>query len=233
MEPGETHTVLLIEGDVALRRVIALGLRHQGISVLEAASAQQARALLEQHPSLVIQDIDSSVPSDRLLLPELRARDALSETPAVVLAWECSAEVNEQLAGDGAAVCLAKPFDARRLLDEVGLMLETVAVRRTQRQVVAALVGEPALATEDEPPALVAASIASPAAEQQAAMVELREVAQASSPSIWPLVLALGLMLAASGFLFNLAVVVLGMLIVFGAVLLWGFEPTTPRPGEA
>ena len=233
MEPGETHTVLLIEGDVALRRVIALGLQHQGISVLEAASAQQARALLEQHPSLVIQDIDSSVPSDRLLLPELRARDALSETPAVVLAWECSAEVNEQLAGDGAAVCLAKPFDARRLLDEVGLMLETVAVRRTQRQVVAALVGEPALATEDEPPALVAASIASPAAEQQAAMVELREVAQASSPSIWPLVLALGLMLAASGFLFNLAVVVLGMLIVFGAVLLWGFEPTSPRPGEA
>lgn len=224
MEPGETHTVLLIEGDVALRRVIALGLQHQGISVLEAASAQQARALLEQHPSLVIQDIDSAVPSDRLLLPELRARDALSETPAVVLAWECSAEVNEQLAGDGAAVCLAKPFDARRLLDKVELMLETVAARRTQRQAVAALVGEPAL---------VAASVAVAPAERQAAMVELREVAHTSSPSIWPIVLALGLMLAVSGFLFNLAVVVLGMLIVFGAVLLWGFEPTSPRPGEA
>ena len=233
MEPGETHTVLLIEGDVALRRVIALGLQHQGINVLEAASAQQARALLEQHPSLVIQDIDSAVPSDRLLLPELRARDALSETPAVVLAWECSPEVNEQLAGDGAAVCLAKPFDARRLLDEVELMLETVAARRTQRQVVAALVGEPAMATADEPPALVAASVALAAAEQRAAMIELREVARTSSPSIWPIVLALGLMLAASGFLFNLAVVVLGILIVFGAVLLWGFEPTSPRPGKA
>ncbi|HEX6778281.1 MAG TPA: response regulator [Ktedonobacterales bacterium] len=233
MEPGETHTVLLIEGDVALRRVIALGLQHQGINVLEAASAQQARALLEQHPSLVIQDIDSAVPSDRLLLPELRARDALSETPAVVLAWECSVEVNEQLAGDGAAVCLAKPFDARRLLDEVGLMLETVAARRAQRQAVAALVGESALAREEESPALVAASVAVAPAEQKAAMIELREVAHTSSPSIWPLVLALGLMLAASGFLFNLAVVVLGVLIVFGAVLLWGFEPTSPRPGEA
>lgn len=233
MEPGETHTVLLIEGDVALRRVIALGLRHQGISVLEAASAQQARALLEQHPSLVIQDIDSAVPSDRLLLPELRARDALSETPAVVLAWECSAEVNEQLAGDGAAVCLAKPFDARRLLNEVELMLETVAVRRTHRQAAAALAPVRAMAGEDDTPALVAASVALAPVEQQAAMVELREVAHTSSPSIWPLVLALGLMLAASGFLFNLAVVVLGMLIVFGAVLLWGFEPTGPRPGEA
>ena len=233
MTPGETHTVLLIEGDVALRRVIALGLRHQGISVLEAASAQQARALLEQQPSLVIQDIDSAVPSDRLLLPELRARAALSETPALVLAWECSSEVNEQLAGDGAAVCLAKPFDARRLLDEVELMLETVAARRTQRQVVAALVGEPAMATADEPPALVAASVALASAEQRAAMIELREVARTSSPSIWPIVLALGLMLAASGFLFNLAVVVLGILIVFGAVLLWGFEPTSPRPGKA
>jgi DNA-binding response OmpR family regulator len=233
MEPGETHTVLLIEGDVALRRVIALGLQHQGIHVLEAASAQQARALLEQHPSLVIQDIDSAVPSDRLLLPELRARDALSETPAVVLAWECSSEVNEQLAGDGAAVCLAKPFDARRLLDKVELMLETVAARRAQRQMVAALVGEPVLATEEKQPALVAASVPSAPAEQQAAMAELRKVAYTSSPSIWPLVLALGLMLAVSGFLFNLAVVVLGILIVFGAVLLWGFEPTSPRPGEA
>lgn len=233
MEPGETYTVLLIEGDVALRRVIALGLQHQGINVLEAASAQQARALLEQHPSLVIQDIDSAVPSDRLLLPELRARDALSETPAVVLAWECSAEVNEQLAGDGAAVCLAKPFDARHLLDEVELMLETVAVRRTQRQTVAALVGEPALATEGEPSSLVAASVAVAPVEEKAAMIELREVARTSSPSIWPIVLALGLMLAVSGFLFNLVVVVLGVLIVFGAVLLWGFEPTSPRPGEA
>lgn len=233
MTPGETHTVLLVEGDVALRRVIALGLRHQGISVLEAASAQQARALLEQQPSLVIQDIDSAVPSDRLLLPELRARDALSETPAVVLAWECSSEVNEQLAGDGAAVCLAKPFDARRLLDEVSVMLETVAARRAQRQTVAALVTQPALSAGDAPPALVAASVAAAPTESPAALADLRELASASTPSIWPIVLALGLMLAASGFLINLVVVVLGIVIVFGAMLLWGFEPTRPRPGEA
>lgn len=233
MEPGETHTVLLVEGDVALRRVIALGLRYQGISVLEAASAQQARALLEQHPSLVIQDIDSGVPSDRLLLPELRADDALSETPAVVLAWECSAEVNAQLAGDGAAVCLAKPFDARRLLDEVGVLLETVAARRAKRPAVAALVGVQALVAEDEPAAPVAVSAALAPLDQQAAMIELREARAVSSPSIWPIVLALGLMLAASGFLINLAVVVLGVVIVFGAMLLWGFEPTSPRPGKA
>ena len=226
MTPGETHTVLLIERDVALRRVIALGLRHQGISVLEASSAQQARALLEQQPSLVIQDIDSAVPSDRLLLPELRARAALSETPALVLAWECSSEVNEQLAGDGAAVCLAKPFDARRLLDEVSAMLETVAARHAQRQAVTALAAE-------EAPALVAASAASSPTESPAALADLRELVPASSPSIWPIVLALGLMLAASGFLINLAVVVLGVVIVFGAMLLWGFEPTSPRPGEA
>jgi CheY-like chemotaxis protein len=232
MTPGETHTVLLIEGDVALRRVIALGLRHQGISVLEAASAQQARALLEQQPSLVIQDIDSAVPSDRLLLPELRARDALSETPAVVLAWECSPEVNGQLASDGAAVCLAKPFDARRLLDEVSALLDTVAARRAQRQTVAALVAQPSLAAEDAP-ALVAASVASAPTESPGALADLRELAPVSSPSIWPIVLALGLMLAASGFLINLAVVVLGIVIVFGAMLLWGFEPTHPRPGEA
>ncbi len=223
---ADTPTVLLVERDAALRRVIALGLQHQGISVLEAASAQQARALMEQHPALLILDVDSDLAGDRALLPELRAYDGLARTPAVVLTWDCSSELSDQLEGDTAAVCIAKPFDARRLFTEVAVLLEAAAQRRRMEHAVAAAVGQPALAAS--PGQVVEVLQDAP----RAALVEVREEVHTSSPSIWPVVLALGMMLAASGFLIHPVLVVFGVLVILGSMLLWGFEPSA-RPGEA
>jgi len=194
MEAVDTATVLLVEGDAALRRVIAMGLRHQGLSVLEAASPQQAHTLLDQRPSLLVVDVDSGLASDRKLLPDLRAYDGLAETPAVVLAWDCSPDLKEQVDSDGAAVCLAKPFDARRLFAEAESLLKAAIQRRQVES--AAGVG-----------------------------VVSFEEARTSSPSVWPIVLALGVMLAVSGLLIHPAIVALGVAVVVGAMLLWSFEP--------
>ena len=203
MEAVDTNTVLLVEGDAALRRVIAMGLRHQGLSVLEAASPQQAQGLLDQRPSLLVVDVDSGLASDRMLLPDLRAYDGLAETPAVVLAWDCSPDLKEQMDHDGAAVCLAKPFDARRLFAEAELLLEAASQRRRVESVALARVDSFSF---EEP--------------------------RASSSSIWPIVLALGLMLAVSGLLIHPAIVALGIGVVIWAMLLWGLEPGA-KPGQA
>ncbi|HEY7358302.1 MAG TPA: response regulator [Ktedonobacterales bacterium] len=213
MEAASTNTVLLVEGDTALRRVIAMGLRHQGMSVLEAASPQQARALLGLHPSLLVVDVDSGLASDRMLLPDLRAYDGLAETPAVVLTWDCSPDLQAQVGSDGAAVCLAKPFDARRLFAEAELLLEAALQRRQVASAVAAS----------------AEALYEPAYGRTA---EIDEIARASSPSIWPVVLALGLMIAISGLLIHPAIVALGVAVVVGSMLLWGFEPGV-KPGRA
>lgn len=223
---ADAPTVLLVERDTALRRVIALGLQHQGISVLEAASAQQARTLMEQHPALLILDVDSDSAGDRALLPELRTYDGLARMPVVVLTWDCSPELSDQLESDATAVCLAKPFDARRLFTEVASLLEIASQRRRVEGAVAAFVGQQVLVA---PPELAAGVLQD---APHAALVELREEMRTSSPSIWPVVLALGVMLAVSGFLIHPALVVLGLLVVLGSMLLWGFEPGA-RPGEA
>lgn len=203
MNTADMNTVLLVEGDAALRRVIAMGLRHQGLSVLEAASPQQARALLDQRPSLLVVDVDSGPASDRKLLPNLRAYDGLAETPAVVLAWEFAPDLRAAVNSDGAAVCLAKPFDARRLFAEAELLLEAASQRRVVESQAAASVGS--LAFEETRPA---------------------------SPSFWPIVLALGVMLAVSGLLIHPAIVALGVGVVIWSMLLWGFEPRV-KPGQA
>ncbi len=233
MEAAEMNTVLLVEGDAALRRVIAMGLRHQGMSVLEASSVQQAQTLLDQCPSLLVLDVDSSPASDRILLADLRASAGLAETPAVVLAWDCSFDLHDQIESDGAAVCLAKPFDARRLFAEAELLLESVSQRRQVESVVAASTGQ-SPSTGD---ALRSALVPEQAAEvipepAYTRLVEMRDEARPSAPSIWPLVLALGLMVAVSGLLIHPILVALGALIVLGAMLLWGFEPSA-WPGEA
>jgi len=202
VEAVDTTTVLLVEGDAALRRVIAMGLRHQGLSVLEAASPQQARALLDQRPSLLVVDVDSGLASDRKLLPDLRDYDGLAETPAVVLAWDCSPDLKEQVDSDGAAICLAKPFDARRLFAEAEALLEIAMQRRQVENAVGVGVG--GLSFEE----------------------------RAASPSIWPIVLALGVMLAVSGLLIHPAIVALGVAVVVGAMLLWSFEPGV-KAGQA
>ncbi len=199
----DMNTVLLVEGDEALRRVIAMGLRHQGLSVLEAASPQQARSLVDQRPSLLVVDVDSGLASDRKLLPDLRAYDGLAETPAVVLAWDCSPDLRAQVDNDGAAVCLAKPFDARRLFAEAETLLEAASHRRLIESAVAASGGS-----------------------------FIYEDTRTTSPSIWPIVLALGVMLAVSGLLIHPAIVALGVGVVIWAMLLWGFEPGA-KPGQA
>ena len=233
MEAAEMNTVLLVERDVALRRVIALGLRHQGMNVLEASSARQAQGLLNQRPSLLVLDVDSGLTSDPLLLADLRRYDGLAETPAVVLAWDCSSDLKDHIERDGAAVCLAKPFDARRLFAEAESLLEVVLQRRPVESAVAASVGQSLSAADDPRRALVPEETAEMAPiPAYARLVELRDEGRASAPSIWPLVLALGLMIAASGLLIHPILVALGALIVLGAILLWGFEPSA-RPGEA
>ncbi|HEY7123227.1 MAG TPA: hypothetical protein VH540_04705 [Ktedonobacterales bacterium] len=206
MSTEQKRSVLLVEADAALRRVISLGLRQQGVEVLEAASTKQAQTLLERNPALLIVDVDGGVASDWSLLERVKADHQPASPPVVILTWDCSplqgqaAGKSVQMANVDRAVCLVKPFDARRLLGEV----ETLLAAQPQE-------------------------VAQPAA---ARLLEAPEEMPVPAQSIWPLVLAAGLALAVSGLLVNPVVVGLGIVVAFAALLLWGFEPGT-RPGEA
>ena len=59
-----SDTVLLIEADRSLRRLIALGLQSRGIHVIEASSPMNLPVLDAQQPGLVVLDIDGEVGSD-------------------------------------------------------------------------------------------------------------------------------------------------------------------------
>jgi DNA-binding NtrC family response regulator len=186
MRPETRQTVLLIEADTSLRRLIALGLQYRDMHVIEASSPANLPALDTVQPGLIVLDVDGEVGNTPSLLTSVQENARLAALPIVVLAWECSPQAE--------ITCLVKPFDARALYPtiEQALVTHSAAVNTGQ---------EVALATQSATPA----------------------------SSIWPLVTAAGLLVAVIGFMINLGVSGVGLLIVVIALLCWTLG-TQPEP---
>lgn len=189
---GSRPTVLLIEADTSLRRLIALGLEYRGVQVLAASSAGDMPAPGARKPDLLILDVDGDRGSDWSLVEAARADPNLSALPAVVLTWECPIAVGaaseEQSPLQEHTTCLTKPFDARSLYSTIEAML-------------------------------AATSAAQEAARKQNILLVKQEASQALS--IWPLLTAAGLLLAFIGLMGVLAITALGLCIVLVSLLWW------------
>lgn len=111
---GRGLSVLLVEDDGAVRRVIRDMLRWCGCTVCEAADAGQALdALARSQPDVVL--LDARLPGmDGLeLLEKLSASGAASSVP--VIATTGTAIPEDAFRARGARGVLRKPFSAREL----------------------------------------------------------------------------------------------------------------------
>lgn len=106
------HTVLLIEEDASLRRLIALGLQYRGMRIIEAPSPEHLPVIEAQQPDLLLLDVEGGVSSSWSLLATVQSHPYLSTLPVVVLAWE---DLSSEHVHHSAVTCLTKPFDARAL----------------------------------------------------------------------------------------------------------------------
>jgi CheY-like chemotaxis protein len=118
-------TVLVLEADPSLRRLITLGLWHRQFRVIEAVSLATLSPAEIQELDLLILDIDKGLTSEWPSLEMAQRYPQLTSLPKVILSWEPSAKV---AASD--AVFLCKPFDARALHEKID---ELLAVRANER----------------------------------------------------------------------------------------------------
>ena len=200
MLPATRHTVLLIEADGSLRRLIALGLQSRGMRVIETSSPTNlfSIGIEAQSPNLIVLDVDGEARSNHSLLSLAQAHSYLSTLPMIVLAWECLVPVGALQGSPQAQVtCLTKPFDARTLHATIEQFFEN-------------------------------------AVEQEAVAIQAQEIllmsrAESSTPSIWPLVTAAGLLLAFIGLMIQITITALGLLIVIVALLWWTLGSKTEQ----
>lgn len=197
MSNEKKSTVLLIEPDPVLRRLIVLGLEHHGMQVIEARSAAHVTAFTTQRFDLLVLDLDGSAGHQRSSLANADAlllHPQFSSLPTILLAWEYPASISTVQSTVTTATpikYLTKPFDARVLHESINQFLLAQAAEEAARE---ARAEELLLATYAK---------------------------KASSPSIWPLVTAAGLLLAFIGMMLQIVVTIVGLLIVIVALLWW------------
>ena len=197
MQRAATHTILLIEADISLRRMIALGLQYRGLQVIETSSPSHLPTLTDQSLDLVVLDIDGEAGNNHELLAEVQVHPILSSIPIVALAWETPTLVNVQrdnlsdFLGHQNSLdhitCLTKPFDARTLhatIEQILLTTQEAASAHKQEAYLSAYSSTP-------------------------------------TPSICPLITAVGLLLVFIGLLLQIIVAAIGILIVVAALLWW------------
>lgn len=143
------QTVLLVEDDQGLRESLATVLSYQGLTILQAASAEDGVDLLDEHdPDLLVLDVNLPGQDGLGLLRDLRqAGDARQ-----VLLLTARHEVEDRVAGldAGADDYLPKPFALDELLARVRALL-----RRAQSPAAAT----PAAMTPLPGPELVVGSV--------------------------------------------------------------------------
>jgi CheY-like chemotaxis protein len=197
-----TSTILLIEADPSLRRLMTLGLQHNGMAVVESCSLESLVPMTAQPFDLVVLDVDRGMASDWSLLEKIRSNADLASLPIIVLTWDhrdapstptiSSSTTISSVATStySPVVWLDKPFDARALYRIIQQLLTSRAAQKAAMEALA-----------------------------EAKLLAL--YSQHAAPSIWPVVTAAGLLLAFIGLLFQVALVIMGLLIVMIALLLW------------
>ena len=199
MSSEKKPVVLLIEPDAALRRLIALGLEHRGMRIIEANSPAHLPSLEAQALDLLVLDLDGGVGRNRTFLSAahtLLAHPRFSTLPTILLAWEhpSSLEATQSAVATASSVkYLTKPFDARILHKTLDQFLLASAADEAAR-------------------------------EARAEELLLATYRKHTSPSIWPFVTAAGLLLAFIGMMLQFAVTIVGILVIVIALLLWTLD---------
>lgn len=114
MDQQDDVTVLLMESNDSLRRVVSASLEQIGVRVLEASSADSAQAILEsEHPELLIVELDFPHKHNSKLIEVFRKHKPDHKGAVVVITAQRPSNTWRQQYQPEATVY--KPFDTRHL----------------------------------------------------------------------------------------------------------------------
>ena len=120
-----THTILIVEDDAQLRKVLELVLREEGFNVELCPDGQVAKDKLEAEkktgklPAMIILDLNMPVVNGWQVAAWLNADPVLGDIPVIVTS--ATREQGEAAQALHADAYLVKPFTTDEILGVVGL----------------------------------------------------------------------------------------------------------------
>jgi DNA-binding response OmpR family regulator len=199
------RTILLVEAEPSLRRMIALGLQHRSLDVIEVASPDDLSITSKLRPDLILFDFDGEAGKGAALLAKIQADPRLASLPVVTLAWGASAFATPAGSDNQnpleRSTNLAKPFDARALYAAIESQLSPHH--------------SPDIIEQEHirPAYLPGTSLPSPSSPSTPST--------SAAPSFCPVITAAGLLLVFIGLLLQIVITAVGLLIVVAALLWW------------
>lgn len=129
-------TVLVVEDEEAITTLIRYTLEHAGYAVECAASAEEARALLnEKLPDVALLDWMLPGQSGVQLMRYLRQNERSSDLPIILLTARGTDTDKETGLNQGADDYLTKPFSPRELVARINALLRRRAPQKTEEMI--------------------------------------------------------------------------------------------------
>jgi DNA-binding response OmpR family regulator len=123
-------TILVVDDEPSLRRLLRTALEQAGHEVLEAADGPQALLLARSgQPALILLDVALPGLSGLEVCRRLRAEPSTSRTPVLLISGVLAPNEAAKLTEAGASGWLTKPFTPAPLLERVGALLAVEAPR--------------------------------------------------------------------------------------------------------
>ncbi len=124
-------TILIVEDDLGVRESLALGLKLEGYTVLEAGDASSGLRCMAQQPDLVILDLLLPGSSGFSVLTEIRLR---SSVPVMMLTALDELEYKLKGLRGGADDYVVKPYSLSEVLARIEVLLRRSKTESGRRQ---------------------------------------------------------------------------------------------------
>ena len=116
----EEKTVLLIDDDELILKLLNINLQPRGFNVVEFLGGEGAyEKAQEVKPSLIILDIMMPLMDGWAVLERLKGDGEVSDIPVIILSVKSSQEIVRRARDMGATHFMAKPFDPKDLISKV------------------------------------------------------------------------------------------------------------------
>lgn len=108
---GRPFSVLVVDDDASIRKMIVAALRREGYAFLEAANGREALDLMRSdRPDVVVLDLMMPLVSGWDVLKERLSEPELSRIPVIIVSANRDAELASAI-DKGICAFLPKPFD--------------------------------------------------------------------------------------------------------------------------
>ena len=113
-------TILAVDDSGSLRQMVAFSLKAAGYDVVQAVDGQDGLdKAKEKTVDLVLTDQNMPIMDGLTLIKNLRELGSYQKVPILMLTTESSDEMKAKGKAAGANGWLVKPFDPKRLIEEV------------------------------------------------------------------------------------------------------------------